>query len=124
LADPSTTVIGDSSRPVLAWSSDHVGVCRAMERRPESRNVPPLPRCLDRVPVVVLADVADGAVRRYPVEDGEAGEGGTGPAAPATAGHLDPLRAGPFPRLAQHLAGQRAVGRQPEVRPAQPPALP
>src|SRR5262249_44884534 len=73
---------------------------------------------------VVLPDVRDRLLARYPVQHGEAGQRGPGPSDPAAAGDLDALGLGARPGLAERVHGVGAVGRQPEVRPAQPSRLP
>ena len=74
--------------------------------------------------VVMLPDEGDGMFRRYSVDDGEAGQGCAGPSAAAAAGDLHALSEGAFPGFAQDLACLRLVVGQPQVGPAQPPALP
>lgn len=73
---------------------------------------------------VVLPDVGDRIAAGHPVQYGEAGQRGAGPPVPAGTGDLDALGRGTRPCLAQGIPGSSAVGRQPEVRPAQPASLP
>ncbi len=83
-----------------------------------------LPGCLDGARSVVLPDVGDGLTVGYTVENGEACQGGPGSSLSARTGDLYAFGLGARPRLAQRVGGCAAVGRQPEVRPAEPAAFP
>src|ERR671912_1383482 len=85
----------------------------------------PLPGGLDGPPVVVAAHPGDGLAGVQAVEDGQGGQGGAGAADPAAAGDLDPLPGQRPPvGLAKGVEGVATVGRDPEVRPPDPPARP
>ena len=73
---------------------------------------------------VVLPDVGDRLAAGHAVEHRDAGKRRAGPAVPSGTGDLDPLCLRPCPGLAQRLGGIRPVGREPEVRPADPPGRP
>jgi hypothetical protein len=61
---------------------------------------------------------------RHTIQDRGTGQGRSCSPTPASVGDLNPFAAGAIPRLRQDRCHLRAVGRQPEVRPAYPAALP
>jgi len=90
----------------------------------EAGNVAFLPGGLDRSRVVVLPHERHGIARWYAVQHGHACQRGAGPAAPTVAGDLYSLHLGALPCLTQGILCVVAIGRQSEVRPADPSGLP
>jgi hypothetical protein len=97
-------------------------------RRPslsgETRRIAPLPWRLDGASVVVLAHERYGLVCWNSVDDGETGQGCAGSSTAASAGDFDAFVQGAIPGLGKDVLCLRVVAGQPEVGPAQPPALP
>src|SRR6202046_583259 len=110
--------------PGQTFTGAPCGVARRPMPLPEAGDEAALPGCLHRACRIMRPDVGDRLAGGHPVEHGEAGQRGAGSPAPAGAGDLDALGGGPRPCLAQRLPVLSAVGRQPEVRPAQPASLP
>lgn len=61
---------------------------------------------------------------RHAVEHGDAGERGAGSPPPTATRDLDPLCLRAEPRLAEGVLREAGVGRQSEVRPADPAGVP
>ncbi len=92
--------------------------------RGEARGIASLPRRFDGAGVVVPTHEGHHLVGRDSVDDGETGQGRAGSPTTGAAGDLDALVPGSVPGLGEDVLRLRAVAGQPEVRPAQPPALP
>lgn len=114
-----------SSRARRTASCPHLPECAPWWRRVrESRDEPALPRVLDGTGVIAAAHEGDRFVGGHSVEHGETCQRGPGSAAPAAAGDLDPPLIGELPELSQRVEQIVGVGRQPEVRPPNPPRGP
>ncbi|MEY2533270.1 MAG: hypothetical protein QOF29_1180 [bacterium] len=94
-------------------------------RSREAANVAPLPRRLDGMGVVVPADPRRRASGGHATELRDARQRRSGPASATTAGNLDANALdGRAMRLLECRPRVPCVERQPEVRPAKPPARP
>ena len=96
------------------------GLLRLFKLRDEAA----LPGSFDRARRVVRPDVFDGLLARNAVEYREAGQRGPGASLTARTSDLDPLRLGPGQGLFKGFSGGDGIGREPEIRPAQPASLP
>lgn len=74
--------------------------------------------------MIARADETHRVVRVDAVKDCQARECCPCSSAAPVAGDLHPLGCGTTPRLAQRFASRRVIGRQPEIRPLQPPRRP
>jgi hypothetical protein len=90
----------------------------------EARDVATLPGGLDRPRVVVRSNVGDRFARRYVVQHRQTRQRGAGSAPAAAARDLNPLGGRATPGFSERVPRIQAVCGQPEVRPADPPALP